>query len=242
MQWVPSFRGRVRHSNLPEQRQYGYTGRTATSLRDKRLPVTLLSGFLGAGGLTLRLASCHWDDHVQEHVADHSAVFCKHRHALTCLSVGNVVGKTTLLRHLLVQSKECKIAVIVNDMAELNIDAALLKNGSLVQVTYRVLQQSIPSCSACWTLHLLCVKVRQHGFAGLHARICIHHPPQSVDRALQSPLLAAEDEKLPASQSPPVHLLPDLAACAHLLNCSRPPCGLLALSRAEIPKITTGKA
>ena len=46
-------------------------------------------------------------------------------------------GKTTLLRHLLTQSKESKIAVIVNDMAELNIDAALLKNASLVQVTYR---------------------------------------------------------------------------------------------------------
>jgi G3E family GTPase len=36
-------------------------------------------------------------------------------------------GKTTLLRHVLVNSKE-KIACIVNDVASINIDAKLVRN------------------------------------------------------------------------------------------------------------------
>ena len=36
-------------------------------------------------------------------------------------------GKTTLLKHILGNKADLKVAVIVNDMAELNIDAQLLK-------------------------------------------------------------------------------------------------------------------
>ncbi len=43
-------------------------------------------------------------------------------------------GKTTLLQHILRNKQGLKCAVIVNDMAELNIDAALLVGGKLVQV------------------------------------------------------------------------------------------------------------
>eukprot|EP00954_Amorphochlora_amoebiformis_P021273 1345332-Amorphochlora_amoeboformis.AAC.1 len=36
-------------------------------------------------------------------------------------------GKTTLMKHLLENTHKLKIAMIVNDMAELNIDAALVR-------------------------------------------------------------------------------------------------------------------
>lgn len=46
-------------------------------------------------------------------------------------------GKTTLLKHILRNTADLKIAVIVNDMAELNIDAALIKQSQLVQASQR---------------------------------------------------------------------------------------------------------
>ena len=58
-------------------------------------------------------------------------------------------GKTTLINHILTNQKKYKIAVIVNDIGEVNIDASLIENGGVVSERDESLVSLSNGCICC---------------------------------------------------------------------------------------------
>ncbi|MCT8161851.1 GTP-binding protein [Pseudoruegeria sp. SHC-113] len=116
---------------------------------------------------------------------------------VTVLSGFLGAGKTTLLNHVLNNREGRKVAVIVNDMSEVNIDADLVRDGAELSRTDEKLVEMTNGCICCTLRDDLLLEVRRLADEGRFDSLLI----ESTGIAEPLPVAATFDFRDEAGQS-----------------------------------------
>ena len=126
-------------------------------------------------------------------------------------------GKTTLLQHILRNKENLRCAVIVNDMASVNIDAAIISKAEILHREEKLIQMQ-NGCICCTLRHDLLEEVYTLANSGLYDYLIIES--SGISEPMQvAETFAMTSEDLKGSEDDAHEILHSLQSIARLDTC-----------------------